>query len=207
MGKKYVKFYESNCPCESGRYLTEGKAYDVVDFGPSSDLVKINDDRGLMVSIYMPDSSHTYSEWVYCDKNGVEINNRSSGEAVEPKKYVRPAMTPEARDILNSIHETVGAETRSDSIVEFMDRYTDMGVELCGVKVQLSTLEEQSKRRIENLDTKVSLTESSRDFWKSECQAVNNEVIEEQSKRKGWMIYSAIVAVYAIGVSIWSLMQ
>lgn len=120
-------------------------------------------------------------------------------------KYVRPAMTTEARDILDSIHETIGAETRSESIVKFMEKNTELGVELCAVKVQLSTLEEQSKRRIEHLDTKASLTESSRDFWKSECQAVNNEVIEEQSKRKGWVIYSAIVATYAIGVSAYCL--
>ncbi|QYW02846.1 TMhelix containing protein [Vibrio phage BUCT006] len=120
-------------------------------------------------------------------------------------KYVRPAVTPEARDILNSIHETVGAETRSDSIVEFMGKHTEMEVELCAVKVQLSTLEEQSKRRIEHLDTKVSLTESSCDFWKSECQAANDEVMEEQSKRKGWIIYSAIVAAYAIGISVYCL--
>lgn len=123
------------------------------------------------------------------------------------KKTVRPAMRPEARDILDRIHENVGAETRSESIVKFMEKNTELGVELCAVKVQLSTLEVQSKRRIEHLEIKTSATECSRDFWKSEYQSVADELVDEKSKRKGWMIYSAIVAVYAIGVSIWSLMQ
>lgn len=123
------------------------------------------------------------------------------------KKTVRPAMRPEARDILDRIHETIGAETRSESIVKFMEKSAELGVELCAVKVQLSTLEEQSKRRIESLNTKVAVTEENRGFWKSEYGLAVEIIKKEKDKRKGWMIYSAIVAVYAIGVSIWSLMQ
>lgn len=123
------------------------------------------------------------------------------------KKTVRPAMRPEARDVLDKIHESVGAETRSESIVKFMEKSTELGVELCAVKVQLSTLEEQSKRMIENLNTKVAMTEASRDFWSSECELASDTIEKERYRRKGWMIYSAIVAVYAIGVSMWSLMR
>lgn len=80
--------------------------------------------------------------------------------------HVRPIMTTEARDILDRIHETIGAETRSDSIVRFMEKYTEMEVELCSTKLRWS----RELNRANNNER--LLTESRKQEAKVRCQNV-----------------------------------
>lgn len=141
----------------------------------------------------------------FYDDNGLGCWEMLSSFKNSEPEHVRPIITTEARDILNSIHETIGAETRSESIVKFMDKNTELGAELCAVKVQLSTLEEQSKRRIESLENDADSMESSRIELLKGYSNIAKELDIEKSKRKGWMIYSAIVAAYALGVTVYCL--
>ena len=193
MKNKYVMTDYDGCP-----YITAGKAYEVsnVERVGSDYYFDMESDTGAYMHANTKFSPHLHgNDFYFVDA---------------PKKeceHVRPIMTTEARDILDGIHETIGAETRSDSIVKFMEKNTELGVELCAVKVQLSTLEEQSKRHIDSLESRLHFSSMSRNGLKSECSSLEEKLKREKFKRKGWMIYSAIVAVYAIGVSIWHLMQ
>ena len=196
MGSIYLKTNYDGCG-----YFTAGKLY-------RAEVAHTVKDDGVKNDAYHIEADSGGYAYVVVGAPSVHLNGVGEFFVHKPEsEHARPIMTTEARDILDSIHENIGAETRSESIVKFMDKNTELGVELCAAKVQLSTLEEQSKRRIENLETKVAMTEESRDFWKSECELAVETIEKEKDKRKGWMIYSAIIAVYAIGVSIWSLMQ
>lgn len=170
-------------------FATKGKAYEVISLNDAGDLAEVVLDDGENHYV-LTDKSKYPCAWLEDRGNWVFTN-----------KYVRPAMTPEARDILNNIHETVGAETRSDSIVEFMDRHTDMEVELCARKQEINELEFKCgawKDKFFRTKKHLANSELAALEWKS-------KFVAEKLKHKGWIIYSAIVAAYAIGVSVYCL--
>ncbi|WP_417764690.1 hypothetical protein [Shewanella chilikensis] len=194
MGKIYLKTDYTDCPYITAGKLYEARAAQTVKYdGVKNDAYYITCDEGIEIYAFIGapiPHLNNIGEFYLCKQ--------------EPE-HVRPIMTTEARDILDSIHETIGAETRSESIIKFVEKNTELGVELCAAKVQPSTLEEQSRRRIESLENDAESLEGSRIELLKGYSNIAKELDIEKSKRKGWMIYSAIVAVYAIGVSIYCL--
>lgn len=194
MEKVYLKTDYDKCD-----YITAGKLYEatvaqtVKDDGVNYDAYYIVADSGMEIYAYIDGViPHLHNEGnFYLVKENTGAN------------YVRPAMTPEARDILNSIHETVGAETRSDSIVEFMNKHTEMEVELCARKQEINELEFKCgawKDKFFRTKKHLADSELAALEWKS-------KFVAEKLKHKGWIIYSAIVAAYALGVSVYCLIQ
>lgn len=70
--KKYVKFTEGR-----GVDLTPNKAYEVMSYNIVGN-PEILTDCGYLIGVLEPGwgkSSHTNSEWQWCDENGKEVTN------------------------------------------------------------------------------------------------------------------------------------